>query len=134
LIVAGLSYVLVSILCDRANFKKYFTINLYAAIVGTLTTVVGTLVIRLRGIDSIRTAADGRFSLGLGFLAPEEGALVRSVLLSVDFFSIWTYVLVVMGLMHVFGMSRRNAIYCIIPLWIIQILFLFIGEVTGSYG
>lgn len=132
LIVAGLSYILVSILSDQANFKKYFTINLYSGIVGTLSTVLTTLVVRMRGIDSIQTVADARFSIGLGFLAPEEGALVRSVLLSVDFFSVWAYVLVVMGLMYVFGMSRKHAIYCIIPLWIMQVLFLVIGEVTGG--
>ena len=79
------------------------------------------------------SVADAKFSVWLGFIAPEEGALIRSVLLSVDFFSIWSYVLIVMGLMHVFEMPKRQAIYCIIPLWIIQVLFMLIGEVTGGY-
>lgn len=134
LAVAGLSYILVSILSERANFKKYFTLTLYSSIVGALSSVIATMVIRMKGIDAIRSAADAKFSIGLGFLAPEEGALVRAVLTSVDFFTIWSFVLVVLGLMHVFGMSRRHAIYCVIPLWVIQVLFLLMGEVTGSMG
>ena len=134
LAVAGLSYILVSILSERANFKKYFTLTLYSSVVGALSSVVATMVIRMKGIDAIRSAADAKFSIGLGFLAPEEGALVRAVLTSVDFFTIWSFVLVVMGLMYVFDMSRRHAIYCVIPLWVIQVLFLLIGEVTGNMG
>lgn len=134
LIVAGLSYILVSILSDRANFKKYFTITLYSSIVATLSTALATLVIRMRGIESIQSVSDARFSIGLGFLAPEEGALIRSIFLSADFFTVWSYVLIVMGLMYVFEMSRKHAIYCIVPLWIIQVLFLFIGEVTGGFS
>jgi hypothetical protein len=134
LMVAGLSYILVSILSENANFKKYFTLNLFTGIVASLSTVLTTLVVRMKGIEAIQTAADARFSIGLGFLAPAEGALVRSVLLSIDFFSIWAFVLIVMGLMQIFGMSRKNAIICIIPLWILQVVFLLIGEVTGGMG
>ncbi len=85
-------------------------------------------------VDAIQTVADAKFSIGLGFLAPEEGALARALFSSVDVFSIWSYVLIVMGLMYVFEMARRQAIYCIIPLWLLQVLFLFIGEVTGGMG
>jgi hypothetical protein len=134
LIVAGLSYILVSILSEKANFKKYFTLSLYAGIVSTLTTVVTTLVIRMKGIDSIQTPADARFSLGLGFLAPEEGALIRALLTSIDFFTIWVFILMVLGLQHIFSMSRKHAVYCIIPLWILNVIFSLIQEVTGGMG
>jgi hypothetical protein len=134
LAVSGISYILVSILSERANFKKYFTISLYTSIVASLASVVATLVIRMKGVETIRTAADAKFSIGLAFLAPEEGMLVRAILSSVDFFSVWSYVLIAMGLMHVFDMSRKNAIYCLIPIWMIQVLFLLIAEATGSMG
>jgi hypothetical protein len=134
LVVAGLSYILVSIFADRASFKQYFSLNLYAGIVASVATVLATLVVRMKGIDAIQSAADAKFSIGLAFLAPEEGALVRAVLSSVDFFSIWSYVLVVMGLTYVFGIPRRPAIYCVVPLWVMAVLFLLIAEVTGGMG
>ena len=134
LIVSALVYVLVSILSDKANFKKFFTLSLFTSIVSSMTYVVGTVVVRLKGVDAIRSAADARFSLGLGFLAPEEGALARALLTSFDFFAIWSFVLIVMGLMHIFDMPRRHAIYCIIPMYIISVGMLLLGEVTGSFG
>jgi hypothetical protein len=132
LAVSGLGYILVSILSEKANFKKFFTLSLYTSIVSSLANVIGTLVIRMKGVETIRTAADAKFSIGLGFLAPDEGALVRVLLASFDFFAVWSFVLVVMGLMQVFDMTRRQAIYCIIPMWIIYLGMLLLGEVTGS--
>lgn len=134
LIVSGLAYILVSILSDKANFKKFFTVSLYASVVSSMANVIGTVVIRMRGVDAIRTVADAKFSIGLGFLAPDEGALARAVLASFDFFAIWSFVLVVMGLMHIFEMPRRHAVYCVVPMWIMYVGMLLLGEVTGSYG
>jgi hypothetical protein len=134
LAVSGLVYIMVSILSEKANFKKFFVLSLYASLVSSMANVIATVVVRLRGVDTIRSVADARFSIGLAFLAPDEGALARALLTSFDFFAIWSFVLVVMGLMHIFEMPRRQAIYCVIPLWIIYVGMLLLGEVTGSYG
>jgi hypothetical protein len=134
LVVSGLAYVLVSILSDKANFKKFFALSLYASIVSSMANVIATLMIRMKGVDTIRSVDDAKFSIGLGFLAPEEGTLVRTLLTSFDFFAIWSFVLVVMGLMHIFDMPRRHAIYCVIPMYIIYAGMLLLGEVTGSFG
>jgi len=134
LAVSGLVYILVSILSEKANFKKFFALSLYTSIVSSLANVIATLVVRMKGVDAIRTADDAKFSIGLRFLVPEEGALVKALLASIDFFAIWSFVLVVMGLMHLFEMTRRQAIYCIIPMWIIYVGMLLLGEVTGSFG
>lgn len=134
LIVAGLSYILVSILSENASFKKYFTLSLYCSIIGLLTMVVSLVVVRMKGVESIQTADDASFSIGLGFLAPEAGGLVKAVLTSVDFFTVWAYVLMAMGLMRIFGMSRKNAVICIIPLWVLNIIFGWLREVTGGLG
>ena len=134
LIVAGLTYIVVSVLCSKANFMKFFKITLYAGIVSSVSTVLSTAVLRMRGVDAIRSVDDARFSIGLGFLAPEEGNLVRAALYSFDFFAIWSLVLVVLGLMHVFGMQVRQAIYCVIPMWLISVAMLTIQEVVGGIG
>jgi hypothetical protein len=56
------------------------------------------------------------------------------VLGSFDFFAIWSFVLVVMGLMHIFEMTRKQAIICIVPLWVIYVAMMLLGEMTGSFG
>ncbi len=134
LIVSALAYIVVSILAEKANIKQFFALSLYASVVSSMANVLTTLVVRMRGVDTIRAAADAKFSVGLGFLAPEEGALIRALLGSFDFFAIWSFVLVVMGLMHLFEMTRRQAIICIVPLWVIYVGMLFLGEITGSFG
>lgn len=134
LIVSALTYIVVSILSEKARFKQFFALSLYASVVSSMANVLTTIVVRMRGVENIRTAADARFSVGLGFLAPEEGALVRAVLGSFDFFAIWSFVLVVMGLMHIFEMTRKQAIICIVPLWVIYVAMMLLGEMTGSFG
>jgi len=134
LAASGLTYILVSILSEKANFKKFFTLSMYTSIVSSMAYVITMLVIRLKGIDAIRTADDAVFSIGLRFLAPEEGALARAFLHSIEFFAIWAFVLVVLGLQHVFDMTRRQAIYCIIPLWLIYFGMTLLGEVFSNFS
>jgi len=120
LIAFGLGYILVSVLCQAANFKKFFTIGLYASIVANVASLLNVLIVHLRGgVDAIDAAADAEFSIGLGFLAPEDGVFLKSLLLSVEFFAVWALVLVAMGLMKVFDMPQRHAVYCVIPLWLL---------------
>lgn len=134
LIVSALAYIVVSILSEKANFKQFFALSLYASVVSSMANVLTTIVVLMRGVDTIRAVADAKFSVGLGFLAPEEGALIRALLGSFDFFAIWSFVLVVMGLMYLFELTRRQAIVCIVPLWVIYVGMLFLGEITGSFG
>ena len=132
LIAAAIGYILVAVFSERANFKQFFTLTFYSWIIYTVGGLISTLILRMKGPETIRALSDTKVSIGLGFLAPEEGALVRAVVTSFDFFVIWSLVLVVMGLMHIFEMTRRQAIICVIPLWVLYVGMLLLGEVTGS--
>jgi hypothetical protein len=130
LIVAGLGYILVSILSEKANFKKFFTLYFYGGIIASLATVVSVLAVRMKGIESLRVPEDAQFSIGLAFMGPTEGVVLKSVFMSLEFFSMWSLVVVAMGLMHVFGMQRKHAIYCVIPLWLMGVLLLMLNNLA----
>jgi hypothetical protein len=134
LVVFGLGYILVSILSPVANFKKFFAIGLYSSIVANCSVLLTALVVRMRGLDAILTPGDAEFSLGLSFMAPEEGVLLKSLCTSIEFFSIWALVLVAIGLMRVFDMSRKNAIICVVPLWLLFFLQRLMSVLFGGFG
>lgn len=132
LIVAGLGYILVSILSERANFKKFFTIYFYGGIIAALATVVSVLAVRMKGVETLRVPEDAQFSIGLSFMAPTDGVVLKSILSGIEFFSIWCLVVIAMGLMHVFGMRRNPAIYCVIPLWLMGVLLLMLNNLVSG--
>lgn len=134
LALAGLTYILVTILSSQANFKRYFTITLYSSIIGGLSMIVSTLVVRWRGVESIRTAQDAQVTFGLGFLAPEGHGVLAAMLSTVNVFSVWGFFILGLGLMRVFGMSRNQAIACVIPWWLISLAMAAAGSAFSGLG
>lgn len=133
LIVSMIGYILVSIMSTESSFKKFFTLFMYSAIVSSLTGFLSVMIVRFfRGVETIRSAADGSISFGLGFLAPPDSRFLEAVFKSFDLFSIWSLVLIAMGLMYIFKMTRNQAIICVIPLWLIGVVMLVIGSMFGS--
>lgn len=127
LLFSLVGYILVSILAEKATFKKFFCIYLYASIVVTIGLLLSTMVVRVRGVDSIRSASDAKFSLGLGFLVPPEHRYLEAIFSTLDVFSIWFYILIAVGLMKVFQMTRRAAIVALIPIWLVNLVASLVG-------
>lgn len=135
LIAAGLSYILVTILSSRANFKQWFTLTLYTTIVSSVSQVISVIAVRARGLDSIESVEDSMVTVSLGFLAPEgAGTMLKAFLSSFEFFSIWALVLVVMGLMRIFDMGRGQAIACVVPLWLVSVVLAAVGMLASGIG
>ena len=135
LIIAGLSYILVTILSASANFKRYFTLVMFSGVIGMMTYIISTIVVMTKGVDNIRVLEDAQFSISLGVLAPEGAStLLRAALSSIELFGIWGLVVLGMGLMSVFQMSRNQAIACCIPLWLITVLMYSLQYVVQGLG
>ncbi|NIM20757.1 MAG: hypothetical protein GTO51_11115 [Candidatus Latescibacteria bacterium] len=133
LITALIGYVLVSILATNANFKRFFTIYLYSSIVANVGYLLSVLiVVYVKGIETIRTTQDAAFSFGLGFLAPPENKFLGACFRSLDLFAIWALVIVGMGLVQVFKMTRNQAIWCVVPLWLISVVMIALGRALGG--
>lgn len=132
-IVAGISYVVVAISSRAASFKKYLTLSFFTGIVGMTGQLVTSIIVRVRGLDQIEGPEDARVGLSLRALAPDSN-LMRGIFGSFEFFALWSLVLVVMGLMRIFGMSRGGAIATAAVLWILYAIATVVGEVMGGMG
>lgn len=134
LVVAGLSYILVTILSQRATFKQYLAISFFTGIPAMIGQLISVLMIRGRGVEEIMGPDDARMSFSLRALAPADSAVLKGVYGSVEFFTIWSMVLLALGLQRVFGMSRGQAIAVLVPIWLIYVIMLIMGEVFGGMG
>lgn len=132
-IIAGISYVVVAMASRTANFKKYLTLSFFTGIVGMTGQLVTSIIVRVRGLDQIEGPEDARVGLSLRALAPDSN-LMRGIFGSFEFFALWSLVLVVMGLMRIFGMSRGGAIATAAVLWILYAIATVVGEVMGGMG
>jgi hypothetical protein len=134
LIVAGLTYILVTIMSQRATFKQYLTLNFFSSIPAMIGQLLSVVIIRLRGLEGIMGPEDARMSFSLRALAPPDSAPMKGLYGGVEFFTIWSLVLLVMGLMSVFGMKRSQALGVVIPMWLIMVVMLILGEIFGGMG
>jgi len=132
LLIAGISYVLVTVLSKAATFKQYFTMTLFVDIVGVVGYLLTTAIVRLRGVDAIAVPDDARFSLSLRMLAPEDSAALKGLFGTIEFFAIWSFILMVMGLRRVFGLSTGAAIACLVPVWLVYAALAILGEMFGG--
>jgi hypothetical protein len=127
LIISLIGYIFVNFVATHSSFKQFFTLYLYANIIGSAGGLVSILVVRFgKGLQAIRSPEDADFSIGLGFLAPPENTFLQAVYASIDLFAIWALVVIVLGLMHIFKMTRNQAIGCTLPFWLMSVLVVFL--------
>ncbi|HKW15706.1 MAG TPA: YIP1 family protein [Candidatus Krumholzibacteria bacterium] len=134
LIAGGISYVVVTLQAKEATFKKYFTLILFTQLIYALGYVIVCAILRARGTEGITSPEDVKISFSLRMLAPEANPVVRGLLASIEFFSLWGLVLTAMGLKRIFNLRTGQAVACIIPLWLIYAVLSIVGEVFSKMG
>lgn len=132
LTVSGIAYLVVSLLSEKSDFRRYFTIALYQSIIASIGQAISILVIRSRGLEGIRTPDDASFTLSLRLLDPDAGALLRALLSSFELFSLWGLVFLAFGLVRVFEMSRARALASVLPWWVLFVLLTVVGQLVGA--
>jgi len=135
LIVAGIVHLVINIMSSRSSFKKTLSLISFCGLITILEQVIGTVVLKMRGVEGVESAADLRFSLSLAPLLGEGKDLLNAVLQSLSIFQIWYYVVLIMGLAAIFKMSRKAAIIAALPMWILSVLMLWLGgKFQGGMG
>jgi hypothetical protein len=134
LIAAGASYVVVTLQSKGATFKKHFTLILFTQLIYALGYVIVSAILRARGTEGIQSPEDARLSFSLRMLAPEANAVIRGLLATIDFFSLWGLVLTALGLKRIFNLRTGQAVACIIPLWLIYAVLSVVGEMFSKMG
>jgi hypothetical protein len=131
LIMAGIAHLCVNIMSTRSSFKKTLSLLSFCGIISIIEQIIGTVILRMRGPESIESAADMKFSLSLAPLVGDGKGLLGAVLQSLSIFQIWYYIVLILGIAAVFKISRKAAIIPVLPIWIISVIMIWIG---GSFS
>lgn len=131
LIIAGIVHLVVNIMSSRSDYKKTLSLISFCGIITIIEQIISTAVLRMRGVESVESAADMKFSLSLAPLLSDGKGLLNAALQSLSIFSIWYYVVLVLGIAAIFKLSRKAAIVPVLPIWIFGVLMLWIG---GKFG
>lgn len=132
-VMAGLSYIAVTLASRAATFKQYLTLSFYTGIVGMMGQLLSATIIRARGLDRINSPDDGQMALSLRAFAGDS-VVMKGLFGSIEFFVIWSLVLVTLGLERIFGMSRGQSIMVAVILWIMYAAMMIVAEVAGGMG
>jgi hypothetical protein len=132
LIMAGISHIVINIMSSEANFKKTLSLVSYAGLISILGQIISTVILRMRGLEGIETMSDMKVSLSLAAFFPGLEGAGYAFLESLSIFSIWYYILFLLGTSVIFRMSRGRALVPVIVMWLISFLFVFLGTAFGG--
>ena len=124
--VAGVSYIVLSVLAEESRFKKYLCLTMYASIPVWIGALLGVVVARMKDLSEINNFQDATVSFGpAAFLDPEQ-KMIYPFLSTLDVFSVWFYALLALGVMHIFRLSGRSAIFVVLPVYLVMVLIEFL--------
>ncbi|HET7790471.1 MAG TPA: YIP1 family protein [Gemmatimonadales bacterium] len=97
LIGAFILWVMVSVLGGEAKFGTLLSVITYSAVSFIALSIVGLIVLELKGTSAISTPADMQPALGLDLLAPGATGFVLAFLKGINPFAIWGVYLAGLG-------------------------------------
>jgi Yip1 domain len=104
------------------DFKASFSVLLHAFMVQAVSALLTLPLILNRETIGVEEARGGILASNLAAFAPESlGKVARSLLSSIDFFSIWTLCLLVIGYHAAARVSKRTAAAIVVSLWAVYV-------------
>ena len=92
-------WVLVSIFGGEGKFGTLLSVTVYASVPAViLLSIIGSVVLRLKGVEAMASPADLQPALGLDLLAPAAKGFTGALLKAINPFSIWGMVLTAIGI------------------------------------
>jgi hypothetical protein len=128
-LAAGIAYLVITGMGGETRFRSLLSVNLHASVLGLVQQAVTVGVLMMRGVDSIRTAADAKVSLGLDLLLPADAGLspfLSGILGGIGPISLWGLVITAIGY-EVAGKAGRGRA------WTAAIVGFVIGLAVGAF-
>jgi hypothetical protein len=107
LIGAGLMWVTVSLTGSESKFKSLLSVLTYSYVTYVVFSIVTSVVLHLRGVESVASMADVRAQLGLDLLAPNAGKFLSAFLGGINPFSVWGVWMTGTGIAVTAGASKN---------------------------
>jgi membrane protein, antimicrobial resistance system len=100
-------WVLVSIMGGEAKFRTLMSVAAYSAVPSVvLLNLIGSLILRLKGVESVTSPMDMQPAVGLDLLMPGATGFLGAVLKGINPFSIWALVLTAIGVSTTHKLSK----------------------------
>jgi hypothetical protein len=132
LISGFLLWVLVSLFGGEAKFATLISVALYGAVPSAiLLSVVGTIVLHMKGIGSMTSPQDMQPALGLDLLVPGTKGFMGAILKGINPFSIWGVALTGIGVSITHRLSKGTGYTVAIIGFVVALL---IGGSLASLG
>jgi len=125
LIVAGVLLVAIRVMGGEGDFKQAFSVTCYAWIPNIIQSVVLTIIILAKGATAInpQTIPTIVRSNPAFLVDMKTQPMAFALLSSLDIFTIWVLVLLIIGFAYVGRISKAKSAAVIISLWFVTILF-----------
>jgi hypothetical protein len=116
----------------EGTFAQAFSTTLYSWIPLTLLSIITTIVVLARGSFDPTTAATLVKSNPAFLTNMSDHPILFSLLSSIDVFTIWTVILLIVGFSVVSKMSRGKSAAIVIALWVVAIVFKLIPPALAA--
>jgi hypothetical protein len=125
IIVAGALLVAVRLMGGEGDFKQAFSVTCYAWLPNVLQSIVLTIIVFAKGATAINpTTIPTMVRSNLAFLVDMKSQPMAFALLSsLDAFTIWVVVLLVIGFAYVGKVSKAKSAVAVVSLWVLSICF-----------
>lgn len=125
LIIAGALLLAIRLLGGEGDFKQAFSVTCYAWVPNVIQSVLLTIIILAKGATAINpqiiptlVRSNPAFLVDM-----KTQPMAFALLSSLDLFTIWVVVLLVIGFAYVGRVSKAKAAAAVVSLWAITILF-----------
>jgi len=134
IIVAGALLLSIRLMGGEGDFKQAFSVTCYAWLPNVLESILLTIVILAKGATGLNPQAfPTLLRSNLAFLVDMKAQPMAFALLSsLNLFSIWVIVLLIIGFSYVGRISKAKAAVVVISLWVVTVLFKLIGPAMQS--
>lgn len=119
-------YLVFNLMGGQLNYKTSLSVVLHAAMPAALSSLLSIPILLARESLTMQEVQSGRvLQSNLSFLAPEDaGPRLITLLSALDFFSIWSLILSILGLHIAARVSKAKAASIVILLWVVVVLLL----------
>ncbi len=93
----------------QLRFGQAFSLLLHLRVITTLQALASTLILHLRGADSLKTPTDLVVAMGLNRFLTSENPFLDAIYASVNPFNIWFLALLALGASAIGGLPRRQS-------------------------
>ena len=132
LISGFLLWVLVSLFGGEAKFGTLISVALYGAVPSAiLLSIIGAIVLRMKGVESMTSPQDMQPALGLDLLVPGAKGFMGAVLKGINPFSIWSVALTGIGVSVTHRLSKGTGYTVAIISFVVALL---IGGSLAALG